>query len=324
MTRTSIVFATAVALVVGPSGQELSRFIDVPVMGDPAKETAQDEGSKTFAFRGAPRCGDDGAVLLVQVSQGGATASRLVHIDRSGHRTVIDLTAVVSGASNDLQVVASTVGQLGQLYALVDLGDPARRAARKVVAISAAGAVLWARDIDESSIHVKDIAALPSGDVLLVGVQPLDAVAVTATLDRSGAQGAARLLPGTRPPGSLAAVANAVGTFVVDDSNNRVVQIGGDHAVVHEFSMARPSPEARLIGAQLAGSHLATLHADIAAQGQGVRRFVSVQDTSSGELLRTLGPFDRMVVCYAVPDQHDEVTLLSVTKSGWVLRRGTS
>lgn len=323
MSKLAVTVATLCTLAIPLAAQRARTFVDVPVVGAEVPATADDNGSSTFAFRGAPRCGPDGTIVLVAVSPDGATSSRVVLIDRTGHRSVVGFATAFREVTPDLQVVATAVRQAGELYALVDLGDTTRPMARKVLSISAATGALWVRDIDESRIHVKDIAALPSGDVLLVGVQPLDTVAVTAILRRDGVQSAVRPLPGPRPPGALAAVANEAGAFVVDDMNDRVVQVSSDNSNVREFALARPSPDARLIGAQLAGEELATLHADVTAQGQGVRRFVSVQDTSIGELRRTLGPFDEMVVCYAAPDQRHEVTLLSVTKSGWVLRRGT-
>jgi hypothetical protein len=322
MKRLLLTVAAAFALTAPTKAQESLTFVKVPVSGEDLPATAIHGSVGTFAFRGAPRCGGDGTVLVVPLNQGGQAASRVVRLDRAGRRTVVDLTRVIEGAKTDFQILAVALDDAGTLHALVDLGDRARRPPRKIVAVSPDGTSRWERDLDESGIHVKDFAVLANGDVLLVGLQPPGKGAVTALLHREGGQSAVRALPPGQDAGTLAAVSGANGAFVVDDRNDRVVQIGRENTVVGQFALARPSPQARLIGAQMAGGRIAALYAEMTQPGEGVRRFVSLQNVANGGVVRTLGPFATMVVCYSAPEQRDEVTLLSTTRTGWVLMRG--
>lgn len=313
----------AVCVLTGPTrAQESLTFIEVPVSGENLSATAVNGDVSTFAFAGSPRCGGDGSILLVPVTQNGRTASRVARLDKAGRRTVFDLTKIVTGAKTDLQIVAVALDAAGTLHALVDVGDFVNRPSRKIVAVSPDGTPLWERDLDESSIQVKDFAILTSGDVLLVGLRPPGKKAVTALLHRRGGQSAVQALPPEHDSGTLSVVSGPYGAYVVDDSNDRVVQIGSENTALGQFELARTSPHARLIGAQVAGDRIAALYADMTQPTEGVRRFVSLQNVRTGTVVRTLGPFPKMVVCYSAPEQRDEVTLLATTKAGWVLLRG--
>jgi len=322
MRRGAIVAALLLLLSLRSRGQQPASLVEVPVSGQDVTPTATAGGTHAFAFRGSPYCGSDGTVLVVPISQNSVTAPRVVRVDRVGRRTIVDVARITAGATPDLQIVAVGLNRAGDLHAVVDLGDHARRSTRKIVAVSVEGTLLWDRDLDESMIHVKDFAVLASGDILLVGIHPTSRAAASAILHREGGQSAVRTLPGAQGAGHVAVVAGSAGAFVFDDKNDRVIAIGDGNTVARTFPLARTSRHARLIGAQMSGSRLATFYADISQSAPGVRRFVSLQNAADGSALRSLGPFPKMVVCYAAVEQRDEVTMLDVTKAGWRLMRG--
>lgn len=251
--------------------------------------------------------------------------SKFIRVERSGQRAVIDLASSLGVSADRMRISAIAAGESDTTYVLVETGGTQSQRRRRVVAVSPDGAVRWARDIDESELLVKDIARLASGDVLLAGIRPATKALATAIL-RIGNSGGQSPVAEVRTAQPAAAIYAASGTdghaYIAEERNAQVFRVTSQNRVDRSFALASVSATARLGGIQMSGGRLASLHSDAIGSDPSVQRFVAVQDLDSGREVGLYGPVGQLVMCYRSTGRADEVTVLSVTREGWTLRRG--
>jgi hypothetical protein len=237
---------------------------------------------------------------------------------------VVQLATALDVSPDHIDIGAIAHGDSGKVYVLVLTADVDSRVPRQVLSVSSDGSVRRIGNVQEGDDFIaRDLAVMTSGDVLLAGVRPHSGRLATSILTDAGVQSPVLELPTVEPAaGIYAAAGSSDGAYVVDERNAQAFRIDTGNRLQQQYALAQWPPTARLHGIQIAGDRLASLYSDVIDSSSSLKRFVAVQELPSGKPLGVYGPLDGLVLCFTTQEGAHELTLLSVTRNGWTLKRG--